>query len=118
MEPINAVMHQGAGWHSRADPRDHYGADDISAKPTMSPLEAADIPPEGGPKYTKGENLQNHAHSVYVKRLVLNTTVMTLIVSDYKEFMKPEPCFMTAKTAFSRMLYKISGIKMQNCCQL
>lgn len=44
MEPINAVMYQGAGWHSRADPRDHYGGDHISAKLSMSHLQAAVIP--------------------------------------------------------------------------
>lgn len=91
MEPINAVMYQGAGRHSRADPWDHYGGDDISAKLSMSPLEAVVIPPEGGSKYTKGEDLQNCAHNVCVNIFVWNTTIMTLIVSDYKEMMKSEP---------------------------
>lgn len=91
MEPINAVMYQGAGWHSRADPQNHYGGDDISAKLSMSPLRAVLIPPEGGPKCLKGEILQNHACRACVNRLVLNTTSMTLIVSDYKEITKPEP---------------------------
>lgn len=44
MEPINAVMYQGAEWHSRADPRDHYGGDGISAKLSMSPSEAGADP--------------------------------------------------------------------------
>lgn len=69
----------------------HYRADDISAKLSMPPLEAVVIAPEGGPRCTKGENLQNHADGVCVRRLVLNTTIMTLIVSDYKEIMKPGP---------------------------
>lgn len=44
VEPINAVMYQGAEWHSRADPRDHYSSDSISAKLSMSPSEARAVP--------------------------------------------------------------------------
>lgn len=105
-------MFQGAGWHSRADPRDHYGGDDVSAKLNMFPLEAVVIPPEGGPKCTKGENLQNHAHSVCVNRLVWNTAIMTLIVSDYKEMMKSEPLLYDCQNSIEP--YVIYNLRNKN----
>lgn len=58
-------MYQGAGWHSRADPQDHYGGDDISAKLSMSPLEAVVILPESGPNVPK-ERICRITHTAYV----------------------------------------------------